>query len=116
MGTNVLDGMYSYSDLNSILIFINTCISKLIKLEKYQINLSFALSTYRIVIEIDNNYQLDLRDSEFGDFKIGFYKKILNKTEHGNRLPNTVRNSIDMIHINADAIANSILNDVNANT
>ena len=40
----------------------------------------------------------------------------MNKTEYGSRLPNTVTNSIDMIHINADAITNSILNAVNTNT
>ena len=82
---------------------------------KYHINLLFALSTYKIVIEIDSNYQLDLRDSEFGDFKIGLDKKLLNKTEYGSRLPNII-NSIGMIRINTDAITNSILNGVNTNT
>lgn len=84
------------------------------KTGKYHINLSFVLSTYRVVIDIDNNDQLDLRNSEFGDL-IGFEEKIVNKTKHGSRLPN-ITNSIDMIHINSDAIPNSILNCVNTNT
>ena len=42
-------------------------------------NLSFILSTNRILIQIDNNYQLDLRNSEFCVL-IGFTKKIVNKT------------------------------------
>ena len=46
--------------------------------DKYNINLSFILSTYRILIQIDNNYQLDLRSSEFGD-GIGFSEKIVKK-------------------------------------
>ena len=74
--------------------------------------MSFVLLTYRI--EIDNNYQLDLRNSEFDDL-IGFKEKILNKTEYGSRLLN-ITNSIHMIHINTDAMTNSLLNGVNTNT
>ena len=70
---------------------------------KYHINLSFVLSTYQVIVQSDNNYQLDL---EFGDL-IAFPEKIVNKTEYGSRLPN-ITNSIDMIHINTDAITNSI--------
>ena len=78
---------------------------------KYHINVSFILSMYRILIQIDNNYQLDLRNSEFCVF-IGFTKKIVNKTEPGDDLPN-ITNSLDMIHINTDATGSSILNGVN---
>ena len=66
------------------------------------------------MIEIDNNYQLDLRNSEFGDLS-GFEEKIVNETEYGSRLPN-ITNSKDMIHINTDAITNYILNGVNTDT
>ena len=81
----------------------------------YYINLTFLLSTYRILIQIDNNYQLDLRNSKFGEL-IGFTEEIVEKkTEYGDgNLPN-ITNSIDMIYINADAITN-ILNGVNTNT
>ena len=57
-------------------------------------NLSFILSTYRILTQIDNNYQLDLRNSEFCVL-IGFTKKLVNKIEPGDDLPNTT-NSIDI--------------------
>ena len=50
--------------------------------DKYHINLTFALSTYEIIIQIDNNYQLDLRNSKFGEL-IGFTENIVNKTECG---------------------------------
>ena len=33
----------------------------------YSINLTFILSTYRVLISIDGDYQLDLRGTEFGD-------------------------------------------------
>ena len=81
---------------------------------KYDINLTFVLSTYKILFQIDNNYQLDLRNSKFGDL-IGFTGKFVNKTEYGTILPN-ITNSIDMIYISTDAITNSILNGVNSNT
>ena len=109
-----VDGMYTYSDLND---YIHQYTNKK-GLEttdrtgvKYHINLSFILSTHRILIQIENNYQLDLRNSKFGEL-IGFSEKIVNKTETGDDLPN-ITNSIDMIYINTDAITNSILNGVN---
>ena len=63
--------------------------------DKYHINLTFILSTYQILIQIDNNYQLDLRNSEFGEL-IGFTEKIVNKTETGDDPPN-ITNSTDMM-------------------
>ena len=112
-----VDGMYTFSDLNDYIHqYMNKKGQKTTDKngDKYHINLSFILSTCRILIQIDSNYQLDLRNSEFGDL-IGFPEKIVNKTEHGDHLPN-ITNSIDMNHINTDAITNSILNGVNTNT
>ena len=113
-----IDGMYTYSDLND---YLHQYMKKKSHLttedktgDKYHINLTFVLSTYKILIKIDNNYQLDLRNSKFGEL-IGFTEKIVNKTEYGTILPN-ITNSIDMIYINTDAITNSILNGVNTNT
>ena len=114
-----VDGMYTYSDLND---YLHQYMKKKGHLttddktgDKYHINLTFVLSTYKILIQIDNNYQLDLRNSKFGEL-IGFTEKIVKKTEYGDgNLPN-ITNSIDMIYINTDAITNSILNGVNTNT
>ena len=44
----------------------------------YSINLTFILSTYRVLISLDGDYQLDLRGTEFGDL-IGFEKNLLQK-------------------------------------
>ena len=110
--------MYTYADLND---YLHQYMKKKGHKttddktgDKYHINLIFVLSTYKILIEIDNNYQLDLRNSKFGEL-IGFTEKIVDKTEYGTILPN-ITNSIDMIYINTDAITNSILNGVNTNT
>ena len=73
------------------------------------------MSKYKILVQIDNNYQLNLRNSKLGDLT-GFAEKILKKTEYGDgSLPN-ITNSIDMSYINTDAITNTILNGVNTNT
>ena len=113
-----VDGMYTYSNLNE---HLHQYMKKKGYLttddktgDKYHINLTFVLSTYKILIQSDNNYQLDLRNSKFGEL-IGFTEKLVNKTEYGTILPN-ITNSIDMIYINTDAITNSILNGVNTNT
>ena len=49
--------------------------------DKYHINLTFVLSTYKILIQIENNYQLDLRNSKFGEL-IGFTEKIVKKKQN----------------------------------
>ena len=114
---NFIDGMYTYSDLND---YIHQYMNKKGRKttdrtgDKYNINLSFILSTYRILIQIGNKYQLYLRNSKFGEL-IGYSEKTVNKTETGDDLPN-ITNSIDMIYINTDAITNCILNGVNTNT
>ena len=115
-----IDGMYTYSDLNDYLYqYMKKKGHKTTNAKKDDvsyINLTFVLSTYKILIQIDNNYQLDLRNSKFGEL-IRFTEKIVKKTEYGDgNLPN-ITNSIDMIYINTDAITKySILNGFNTNT
>ena len=82
--------------------------------KQYQINLTFILSTYRVLISIKGNYQVDLRGTEFGDL-IGFEKKLVTKAEYGTKLPN-ITNSIDVLNINTTAITDSIVNEINTNT
>ena len=65
-----LHGMYSYSDLDEY-------IKQVLVIEgdkgddDFDINLIFVLSSYRVVIQLSNNFQLDLRKRNFGDL-IGF--------------------------------------------
>ena len=112
------DGMYSYQDIEDYIHQYmdqkshHTTDSKGEK--KYSINLNFILSTYRILVTLDGDYQLDLRGTDFGDL-IGFEKKLLTKTEYGTRLPNITK-SIDSLNINVDAIRDSFVNGVNTNT
>ena len=96
------DGMYSYSDIND---YIHQYMSQKSHhstdssgKKTYSINLTFILSTYRVLISLDGDYQLDLRGTEFGDL-IGFEKKLITKTEYGTKLPN-ITNSIDVLRVN----------------
>ena len=108
-----VDGMYSYSDINDYLHQYMD--QKNYKTEgEYNINLTFVLSSYRVIIDMANNYQLDLRNTNFGEL-IGFEQKLISQTEYGSMLPN-ITNSIDIIHINTDAITDSIVNGINSNT
>ena len=58
---NFVDGMYSYDDLND---YIHESIEAQGDKsgENFSISLTFVLSSYRVVIEISNNFQLDLRN------------------------------------------------------
>lgn len=87
--------MYLYTDLDD---YIHKFMRKQghVKSDKtYGINLMFVLSTNKVAIELDNNYQIDLRGSEFGEL-IGFEPKIVKETEYGSKLSN-IMNSIDVI-------------------
>ena len=114
----VTDGMYSYSDINDYIHqymaqkshhSTDSDVNK-----EYHINVTFILSTYRVLISVGTNYQLDLRGTEFGVL-IGFEKKLVTKTEYGTKLPN-ITNSIDVLNINTIVINDSIVNGINTNT
>ena len=112
------DGMHSYSDINGYIHQYmeqkNHHSTDSSGNKQFHINLTFILSTYRVLISFtDDEYWFDLRGTNFGDL-IGFEKKLLTKTEYGTKLPN-VTNSIDKLNINTSAIKNSIVDGINTN-
>lgn len=113
-----VDGAYSYSDIND---YIHQYVEQKKHhstdsngKKQYHINLSFILSTYKVLITVDNNYQLDLRGTDFADL-FGFEKKLINKTQYGTKLPN-ITNSTDVLNINTSAIKDSIVDGKNTDT
>jgi len=108
-----VDGMYSYDDIDD---YIKKCMKDKGHLAddgggdeskiKYGINLYFISSTYRVLVELGNKFQLDLRNTEFGKL-IAFESKIINTTEYGTHLPDITR-GVDEIHINCDKVTDSI--------
>ena len=100
-----VDGMYSYDDLDDYIT--QSIIQNGDKPSSSKgINLYFVLSSYRVVIELDNQWKLDIRNSDFGAL-IGFEPKLINQTEHGTKLPN-ITNDIDVLNINCDIITDSL--------
>ena len=99
-------GAYSYDDLNQ---FIKEVLEQNghsdPKTDK--IKITFVLTTYRVVIELADKFQLDLRGSQFGEL-VGFSKKQVTSTEYGTKLPN-ITNSVDALHILTDAVEESIV-------
>ena len=112
------DEMYSYSDINNYIrqyMEQKNLTSDKFNFRKFDINIRFILSIYRVLISFsDDQYQLDLRGTDFGEI-IGFEKKLITKTEYGTKLPN-IANSIDVLNINTDGIKDSIVDGVNTNT
>ena len=113
------DGMYSYTDINDYLHQYmesqNHHSTDQSGNKTFHINISFVLSTYRVLISFsDDKFQLDLRGTDFGSL-IGFEKKLVTQTEYGRKLPN-ITNSIDVLNINTTAIIDSIVDGVNTNT
>ena len=108
------DGMYSYDDLSD---YINGMINKnddQPSNDRVGIKIYFVLTSYRFVVELGNEWQLDMRNSTFGDL-IGFDPQILTTTSYSTKLPN-ITNSVDTIHINCDILTDSITDGRYSNT
>ena len=110
--------MYSYSDINDYIHQYmeqkNHLTTDAKGVKNYSINLSFILSTYRVLVSLEGSFQLDLRGTDFGEL-IGFEKKLVTKTEYGTKLPNITK-YIDSLNINVSVIKDSVVNGVNTNT
>ena len=121
-GTNwetvtLIDGMYSYDDINYYLHEYMKDKGHIIKNgenDEYGINVTFVLSTYRILVEIKGDYQLDLRNSDFRKL-IGFNSKLITQTEYGSSLPDITR-GVDEVHVNCDQVTGSIVDGQNSST
>ena len=109
--------IYSYTDLDD---YIHESMKKkrhyktFNDKEVYDINLIFVLSTYKVVIEISNNYQLDFTNKTFGKL-IDFEPKLITATEYAKNLLN-ITNSKDTINVHCDAITDSLVHGQSTNT
>ena len=76
--------------------------------KEYPITLEFDDTTFRVTIEIEDNYKLDLTASNFYDL-IGFNKVILDSGTHvGPRVPNLSQDT-ELINIHCDLINESLV-------
>jgi len=116
-----VDGMYSYDDIDEYIKKAMKDNGDLFKkaadnngTDEYGINMYFVLSTYRVLIELKGDFQLDLRNTDFRKL-IGFDSKIIDYTEYGTHLPDITR-GVDEIHINCDKVTDSITDGQSSST
>lgn len=117
----LVDGMYSYDDINDYLHEYMKNKGHIVKKDendeknsKDGIEFVFILSTYRVLAELSDKYKVDLRNSDFRKL-IGFDSKLLTETEYGTNLPNITR-GVDEVHINCDQVSESVVDDQNSST
>ena len=111
-----VDGMYSYDDIDEYIKKSMKDNDDMVNEQKdeYGINLYFILSTYRVLIELSGDFQLDLRNTDFRKL-IGFDSKKIEKTEYGTYLPDITR-GVDEVHINCDKVTDSITDGQSSST
>ena len=98
-------GVYDYDDLNE---FIQQKIGLLADGKNYGIKIIFDFSTYKVFIQLDENYQIDFAGSgNFHDL-LGFKKERLKGSAYGDFLPN-ITNSIDNIYLRYSLLSDSII-------
>ena len=93
------NGMYGYSDINS---FLQTQTGKVDPKDKdsdFTFTLYFDMTIFRVVILMDENYELDLSEGEFAEL-LGYEKKILTGKKNfvGPMVPNITR-SVDWVFL-----------------
>ena len=99
------NGMYDYKDINS---FLQTQTGKVDPKDKesdYIFTLYFDMTIFRVVILMDENYELDLSEGKFAEL-VGYEKKILTGKKNfvGAMTPNITR-SVDWLFLHCDLIS-----------
>ena len=109
-----VDGMHSYDDLSDYINQVITNNDDQPSNNRVGVKIYFVLTSYRVVVELGNQWQLDIRGSTFGDL-IGFNPGIIKATSYSIKLPN-ITNSVDSIHVNCDIVTDSITDGCYSNT
>lgn len=102
------DGNYSYTDINNYIreiLILNNDFDGQSSIAP--ISLEFDLTSFKVLISLQDNFQLDLTTSDFHTL-IGFDKKKVTETEFGTKTPN-ITNSIDSLYIHCDLISHSLV-------
>ena len=101
-----VNGMYSYDDINEYINKVITQNDDEPSNNRVGVKIYFVLTSYRVVVELGNQWQLDIRNINFSEL-IGFEPGILTTTSYSSKLPN-ITNSVDSIHVNCDIVTDSI--------
>lgn len=104
------DGIYSYEDINDFIqskMKLNGDYTEVLGVITYDIDISFNISTFRVVIALTNSYQIDLTSFKFSDL-IGFNADIITTTQSSPRLPD-ITQSRDNIYVHCSLCSDSIV-------
>ena len=109
------NGMYDYSDINTFLQAQTGKVDLKDKDSKCIFTLYFDMTIFRVVILMDENYELDLSGNDFAEL-LGYEKKILTGKKNFVRamIPDITR-SVDWVFLHCDLIsrrANNVASDV----
>ena len=100
-------GVWDYVDIDKQ-IKEATVIKQSGKDDEFPINLVFNNATFRVTITLKENYQLDLKQSNFNDL-IGFDKVVLKeKMNIGPRVPNLAQDT-EMLNIHCNLTSDSLV-------
>lgn len=102
------NGNYTYNDIES---YVQQVLSSNTH-SKTGVEFRCVKQYYRVLVSLEQNYQLDLRDGEFADL-IGFDKAVVTATSYGARLPNITR-SVDNIFVHTNLISDSIVSGIHS--
>ena len=96
------DGNYSYSDLNRYIkqaLQINGDLTA----DNKGISITFSSQLLKVFLQLENNYQLDLRDGLFSKL-IGFKNEVITSTGYGTYSPDITR-GVDNLFIHSNLIS-----------
>ena len=97
------DGNFSYDELNA---YVERVLEGA-KHSKTGITIRFIPALFKVLITVEDGFQVDLQTGNFADL-IGFTKKIVTSTSYGENLPNITR-SVDDIYIRTNIISDSVV-------
>ena len=107
------NGMYNYKRINTFLQQHTGKVDPTKKDSDYIFTIHFEFSTYRILIIVHRDYELDLSQGNFNEL-LGYNKRILTGPSFGDKVPNITR-GVDWIYLHCDLISrrtNNISSDV----
>ena len=97
------NGMYDYARINTFIQQHTGKVDPTKEDSKYIFTIHFDFSTYRILITVQKDYELDLSQGNFHEL-LGYKKRILSDSSFGNKVPNITR-GVDWVYLHCNLIS-----------
>ena len=95
--------MYDYARINTFIQQHTGKVDPTKEDSAYIFTIHFEFSTYRILIIVHRDYELDLSQGNFGEL-LGYNKRILTGPSFGDKVPNITR-GVDWVYLHCDLIS-----------